>query len=119
VSWLVEFNGKELNIDPTDFTGLELSLIKQRTGLNFGAIVEGLRGLDGDAIRALFWAAERRTDPEIKFSDYDGPSLRFFVLHLDGLIKAMDELGKAMTPETDGSPSSPSDSVTPEPTMTL
>ena len=118
MTYMVEFNGHELNIDPADFTGLELSLVKQRSGLTFRSIAQGLQELDGDAIRVLFWVAERRHDPDVKFSDYEGPSLRFFMKHVDGLGEALDDLGKGASsetsPEMNGSPSSSSETDAPE-----
>jgi len=119
VTWLIEWNDRELNVDPLDLSGLELSLIKQRTTLTFRGLSAALQEVDGDAVRALFWIAERRTNPDLKFSEYEGPPIRLFLEHIDGLEKAIGDLGKAPTPETSGSPSSPSDVDTPEPTMTL
>jgi hypothetical protein len=123
VTFVVAWKGQELDIDPVDFTGLELSEVKKRTALTFKTLIEGLRECDGDAIRALFWVAMRRTDPELKFSEFDGPPLRLFLQHFEGLSVAMDEgLGKDQTTETgenDGSLSSPSNADTPEPTISL
>lgn len=123
MSYTIEWKGQQLDIDAVDFTGLELSEVKKRTGLNFKALIEGLRDLDGDAVRAIFWVAMRRTDPELKFAEFEGPPLRLFLQHFEALNAAMEEgLGKdpaSETSETDGSPSSPSDADTPDPTMTL
>lgn len=120
----VEWKGQTLDIDPMEFTGLEYSLIKQRTGLTYRTLVEGLKDNDGDAIRALFWVAMRRTDPELKFSEFEGPPLKFYLAQLDKLGAAIEETGKELnlsssTSESDGSPSSPSAAATPEPTISL
>lgn len=119
MTWLIEWNGQELNIDPLDLNGLELSLIKQRTTYTFRDLSKALQDVDGDAVRALFWIAERRINPDLAFGEYEGPPIRLFLEHLDGLTEAVGDLGKAPTPETDGSPSSPSDADIPEPTLML
>ena len=117
MTWIVEMDGKQLDVDPLDFTGLELSLIKQRTGLAFRPLLAALADLDGDAWRVLFWIADRRDNQELKFTDYAGPSMRLITANIDGLdaaLESLEDLGKAPTPETDGFGSSPSSSDIPE-----
>jgi hypothetical protein len=122
VSWIVNWDGVDYDVDPTEFSGGELKLIKERTGLTFKKLTEALGELDGEAICALFWIAKRRTQPDLKFADFDGPPLKLFLANLDGFHAAMDELGKAMgmpeTPETSGSESSPSTPDGHEPSTT-
>jgi hypothetical protein len=120
VTYLVQWKGQELDIDPVDFSGLELGEIKRRTTYSFSQLITALRECDGDAVRALFWVAMRRTDPELKFGEFDGPPIRLFLQHIDGLGAAMDEgLGKDQTtPASDGSPPSSSPDVA-EPTLML
>lgn len=118
MTWIVPWKGTDWDVDPTEFTGLELSLIKQRTSLSFSQIVEGVADLDGDSIRALFWTVERRNDPDLKFSEYDGPPVGIVIAHLTAFNVAMEEMGKALNPETDGFPDSPSSTDTPEPSTT-
>jgi len=120
MSALVPFNGLDLDIDLMELTGWELSQIKKRTGYSYQGLLDALKELDGDAIRVLFWVAELRHTPELKFDAYHGPKIAFFMQHLSNLIPAdmaaeiEGELGKAagenQTPltETAGSPSSPS-----------
>lgn len=122
MSWIVPWNGRDLDVDPCEFSGLELSLIKLRTGYTFKQLIIEVANLDADAIRALFWTVERRGDQELKFSDYAGPSMNVIVPHMVAYNEVMEELGKATgttaTPETDGSPSSPSDSDGPDASTT-
>lgn len=114
---LVPWNGAEYDIDPLEFTSLEISLIKQRAGFTFTGLVEALAEFDGDAVRVLFWIVARRDDPDLKFSEFEGPSLKTFLPHIATLTEAIgDEMGKAL-PATSGSDGSPSSSDTP-PTST-
>jgi hypothetical protein len=114
VSWIINWNGVDYDVDPSEFTGGELKLVKERTGLRYSELVQNILAFDGEAICAIFWVAARRTNPELKFSEFDGPPLRLVMANLEGLNAAMDDLGKAMgmpdeeNPETNGSDSSPS-----------
>jgi len=118
MTWIVPWKGTDWDVDPTEFTGLELSLVKQRTGLSYMQLVEGVANLDGDAVRVLFWVVERRNSPDLRFSEYDGPSLKTVIAHLPAFNEAMEEMGKALNPETGGSPGSPSSTDTPAPSTT-
>lgn len=117
MSWIVNWNGKEYDVDPLVFSGLELSEIKLRTGFTFRKlIVEGIPDMDPDAIRALFWTVDRRTDSDLKFSEYGGPPAEVWLPAMPAFTKSAtalaDGMGKAMpttpTTETTGTPSSPS-----------
>lgn len=120
MTWIVTWNGVDYDVDPSELNGLELKLIKDRSGLTYNDLLKGIFTFDGEAICAVFWAAARRTDPELKFSDFAGPPLRLVMANLEGLTAAMEDLGKAMgmpddeTPETNGSASSPSTPDGPE-----
>lgn len=94
MSWIVQWNGKEYDADPGEFSGLELKLIKERTGLGFWDLVKGIPRMDGEALRAVFWTVDRRSDPELKFSDYPGPSVRAIMPHLRAFGELVEELGK-------------------------
>lgn len=124
MSWIVPWQGKEYDVDPADFSGIELSMIKQRTGYSFKTLMSEVADLDADAMRALFWTIDRRTDPELKFGEYPGPSMATVLPHIEGFTAAMNALteGKARTATTttatSGSQSSPSDSDGPEPSTT-
>lgn len=123
MTWIVTWNGVDYDVDPTEFTGMELKLLKQRTGLTFNTLTASLLEYDGEAICGLFWVAARRADPELKYTEFEGPPLKLVMANLDGLNTALDELGKAMgmpdeIPETNGSESSPSTPDTPEPSTT-
>lgn len=127
MSWIVQWNGKDYDVDPTEFTGMELKLVKERTGLSYSGLIRGLKEQDGDAICALFWIAARRENQSLNYGDFEGPPLRLVLANLHGLLAAMEELGKLMeataatrTTGTAGIPSSPSGSldVSTEPSMT-
>lgn len=103
MSWIIEWNGTPYDVDPHEFSGRELSMVKLRTGLALRPLIQGVLDSDGDAIRVLFWVVAQRTEPELVFSDYDGPPVGLIVKNLPGLAKAMEELGKDlpdMKPET-------------------
>lgn len=122
MTWIVNWDGKEYDVDPTEFSGLELKKIKLRTGLTYKVLIEAIAQLDPDAINAVFWLVDQRDNPDLKFDDYAGPSIKVILPYLDAYNTAMDEVGKALnpgTPETDGSPSSSSDPDVAAPTMTL
>lgn len=119
MSWLVVWNDREYDVDPTEFTGLELKKIKLRTGLSYKDLVRGIADLDAEAINAVFWAVDQRDKPDLKYDEYAGPPIKVILPHLEAFNTAMEEVGKALNPGSDGSPSSPSDADTPEPTLTL
>lgn len=109
MTWIVPWNGKDYDVDPSEFTGLELSLIKLRTGLSFMDLLGAIPAMDGDAIRAAFWVVDRRENQDLAFSDYAGPSVRVVMPHLPAFGVAVEALGKGLPdepPGTDGSPSS-------------
>lgn len=122
MTWIVEWQGREYDVDPAEFSGAELKLIKERTGLTYMKLLNAVaKEQDGEAICALFWIVDRRSNQDLKFSDYDGPPLKVVLTHFDGLLAAIDEAGKAMgasekskdstetpTTQTDGGLSSPS-----------
>lgn len=122
MTWIIPWNGKDYDVDPAEFSAGELKLIKERTGLTYMKLVTAaVTDLDGEAIAAMFWIVDRRSNPDLKFSDYDGPPLKLILINLDGYNTASEELGKAMglpeTPKvnpatlttlTDGGSSSPS-----------
>lgn len=129
MTWIVNWNGREYDVDPLTFSGLELSEIKLRTSFTFRKlIIEGIPDMDPDAIRALFWTVDRRSDPDLKFSEYGGPPAEVWLPTLpsfaDSAAALADGLGKAMpttpTTETTGTPSSPSSTPPPstEPSTT-
>lgn len=119
--WLVPWNGQEHDFDPTDFTGRELSEIKRVAGFpSYMALMNAVKEGDPDAFRAIFWTVERRTNPDLRYGDYDGPSMRVIITFLpafdDGFGSDEDESGKA--PTTDGGQPSPSNADTPETSTT-
>lgn len=124
MSWIVPWNGKEYDVDPMTFDGLELSLVKQKAGFTFRDLLTAIPNMDGDAIRVLFWIVDQRDDPALLFGSYRGPTLEVVLPHLTGFVTVVERVGKAMeipatpTTETDGSPGSPSSSDTPDPSMT-
>lgn len=120
MSWIVPWQGRDYDIDPSEFSGLELKQVKLRTSLTYKQLIQAVGQLDGEAICALFWTVDRRDNPDLRFEDYGGPPIKLIVAHLDGFEAAMDDLGKAIkeTQPTSGSPGSPSSSDTPETSTT-
>lgn len=117
MSWIVPWNGKDYEVDPLTFNGLELAKIKQKVGLTYRELLSAVPQLDGDAIRVLFWVVDQRDNPGLEFGTYGGPPLKIVLMQLAGFTGSVQELGKAMdevkrirTIETTGSPSLPSSS---------
>lgn len=112
--WVVLWKGTEYRPDPTDFSGIELGLIKQRTGLTYRGLIGGIARLDDEATRAVFWIVDRRANPTLNFSDYEGPTIRVLLPSMRVFNAALEAVGKALgmdddeTSETSGSESSPS-----------
>lgn len=115
MTWIVTWKGTDYDVDPSEFDGLELTEIKKRTGLNFQQLLDGLGHLDPEAIRAVFWTVERRQSPDLKFSEYAGPSMRVIVPALPALNEAIDDLGKDLPeiPERTSSHASPTSTDAP------
>lgn len=108
----VEWLGKTYDIDPLEMSTREIDLIEQRTGLKLSDVAS--RFLDeANAGRALFWIVDRREDPTLDFSTYDGPPMRIIVeVGAEFYRAVLGVLGKAaaaLPSAEDGSPSSPSD----------
>ena len=95
-------------------------MVKERTGLRYMKLIEAaVQEQDGEAIAVLFWVVDRRTNPDLKFSDYEGPPLRVFLEAIPGFNQVVVNMGKAMgipesemttilTTPTNGGPTSPS-----------
>lgn len=125
MSWIIPWNQVDYDVDPLEFSGLELKEIKLKAGFTFKQLIAAVGDLDADAIRALFWTVARRADPALTFSDYAGPTMREFLPHLDGFEEALSAgaVGKALgitkkTSETPGSPSSPTEPDGPDDSKT-
>lgn len=116
MSWIVTWEGREYDIDPGEFNGLELSEIKKRAGFSYRQLMtEAIPDLDPDAWRVLFWTIDRRANAELTFGEYAGPPIRLLTENFAGYVPLVDALGKAIdsaipkpTSESDGSESSPS-----------
>jgi hypothetical protein len=126
VSLIVEWQGREYDVDLREFSQREMSLIEQKAGLDWQALLIGAWRMQPDALRALFWIIDRRDNKDLTFGDYDGPPLKVWLPYTADWKSIMDDLGKVIkaaagedTPETDGSASSPSDADTPLPNTTL
>lgn len=125
MSLVVEWQGREYDVDLREFSQRELSLIEQKAGLDWQGLLFGAWRMQPDPLRALFWIVDRRDDKDLTFGDYDGPPLKVWLPHLAEWRSIMDDLGKVAkaaagedTPETSGSASSLSDVDTPQPSMT-
>jgi hypothetical protein len=124
VPWPIDWNGSERDFDPTDFTVRELSEIRRVAGFNgLMELITAIQAMDPDAFRAVFWTVDRRDNGDLRFGDYDGPTMRQVINSLKSLAIMEDEEeepGKddSSTSTTDGSPSSLNGSDTPAATMT-
>ena len=114
MSLLIDWQGRQVDVDPEEFSTLELGEVKKRTGMDYPDLIQGVISGNGDAIRALFWVVDRRDDPALKFDGYAGPSMRVWkqlLAHFAGLIadlgKATDAADKVLTGNA-GSAGSPS-----------
>lgn len=110
MSLVITWQDRDYNVDPTELSTRELDLIYQRTSLTWPDLIKGGLRPDPNTVRALFWVIDQRADPNLKFSDYDGPSMRVWLPHLGEFKSIVGDLGKLMTEalETNGSGDSPS-----------
>lgn len=110
MTWKVDFNGRTLDVDPTEMTGAELKRVKLLTGLSYRELINGIGAMDGEAILAIFYIAELRSNPDLKYTEYSGPPVRVVLENIGGFESAMDAVGKAtgVTSETNGGQPSPS-----------
>jgi hypothetical protein len=115
VSLVVEWQGREYDVDPSELSQRELDLIHQKTGLGWTDLLVGGVRCNATAIRALFWVVDRRADEKITFSDFDGPPMRLWIEHLAAFKAISDDLGKQITAAIgeDGLDASPSAADTP------
>lgn len=115
MSLIINWQGRDYNVDPADLNQRELDLIHQRTGLTWGDLVTGGLRPDPNAVRALFWIVDQRTKPDLQYSAYDGPPMGLWLRHIAGYRDVVQDLGKLMTEAFggNGSAASPSDADTP------
>lgn len=124
MSLIVEWNGKAYDVDPGELSQRELDLIEQRTGQTWREVLVGALRPEPNAVRALFWVVDRRDEPDLRYSDYDGPPMKVWLPKLAEYREAVVEpLGKAITAAIPpsalgGSPSSPATADTPQPSTT-
>lgn len=107
MSWIIQWNGKDYDVDPLDFSMAELSAIHERTGLKgFHALMDAMSTQDPDAWKAAFWTVDRRQDPELKWTCYDGPTTRVILQAMHGFDpkKLMGDLAGLVDAEGKGSP---------------
>jgi hypothetical protein len=115
MSFVVDWDGRQFDIDPNEFTGLELAEIKIRTTWSYRELIRELGGMDSEAFRVLFWTVDKRDNQELKFSEYAGPPPRVYVPHYKAFIDEVTGLlGKAVpkeeTPTTETTGGQPSSS---------
>lgn len=122
MSLIVEWQGREYDVDLREFSQRELNAIQQQAApdLDWEGLLIGAWRMQPDALRALFWIVDRRDNKDLKFGDYDGPPLKVWLPHLTEWKSIMDDLGKVIqavapeeTREGSGSESSLSDVDTP------
>lgn len=125
MSFVVDWDGTKFDIDPNEFSGLELNEIKTRIGCSYTELLRQLTGLEPDAYRVLFWTVDRRTNPDLAFADYPGPPPRVylpdykrFTATIGKLLKKATAGLETPTTETTGFPSSSSTTDGSQPTTT-
>jgi hypothetical protein len=120
VSLVIPWQGKEYDIDPGNFAIAELRAVKERTGLTYPKLIDGLADMDPDAIAVLFWTVARRDDSALKYSEFAAPTINELLPYWSAVGEWGDAVGKAITGTGDeaGSPGSPSgtDSTVPSTT---
>lgn len=74
---MIEWNGRQYNPDPTYLTMGEYEAISQRCDvIGLVDMIRRAARVDHIAWKAIFWAQDRRHDPDLKWSDYEGPTMR-------------------------------------------
>lgn len=60
-----------LELDTDSITPLETRLIKRHTGMKLSHVLQGLAPgeVDGDAVAAIVWLAQRRVNPYLPYPD--------------------------------------------------
>jgi hypothetical protein len=125
---IVEWNGREYDVDIREWPQLELEEVERCTLLDWRGLVLGAVNMEPTALRALFWTVDRRDNKDLKFGGYAGPPLKVWLPHLSEWQSLREDLGKLWnavmgaeggpTPVDGGSESSPSDVDTPPPSTT-
>lgn len=70
-------DGSALRLSTDSLSAIEAADIEEvMGGIPWRVIEDRLRGQDPTAMRAVLWANRKRTEPELKFSDYDVPGWR-------------------------------------------
>ncbi|WP_225080442.1 hypothetical protein [Streptomyces sp. CoT10] len=73
----VQDDGTELRVSTDDLSAIESADIEEAVGdVPWRAIEDRLRSQDPTCMRAVLWAVRKRTEPGLKFSDYDVPGWR-------------------------------------------
>lgn len=93
---LVQWKGRDYDLDVRNLTTRELDLIQQRTALDWYDVLNGLVRVEPNAIRAIFWVHDQRDDAALSFRDYDGPPLSVVLDDLPQLRDVMQAVGKAI-----------------------
>lgn len=96
MSWIVEWNGVEYDIDPSEFTTSELKQVKILTQFRYRKLLDAVADLDPEAIHILFYTVAKRTDPNLKYSEFEGPPLKVFLAGLGGMEAMVNDLGKLL-----------------------
>lgn len=60
-------DGEKIVVDPSDIDGCEWREVKKVTGLRPKGVFEGAAEMDFEALAALVWVTQRRTDPGLDF----------------------------------------------------
>jgi hypothetical protein len=70
-------DGTVEEVSTEDLSAIESAAIEDAMdGTSWRTVEDRLRGQDPTAMRAVLWAARKRTDPTLRFSDFDVPGWR-------------------------------------------
>lgn len=112
MSLIVQWEGRDYDLDLTGYSGRDLDALEQRTGETWRWSLVGMCSLKPNAVRSPFWLTDRRENPDLKWSEYDGPPVSVVMPHVPALRGIVDAVGKAIippqVPDTGGSDDSPS-----------
>lgn len=117
---LMDWNGKSYDLDPAELSMGEYEEIAKRGGPDgFFEMLNGLKDMRPTPWKSLFWIQDRRTNPDLSFGDYAGPTFRVILDAEKTLFDVGEAPGKGETPsEADGSDPSPTSTDTPPPSST-
>lgn len=101
-------------VQPEDLTTVELRELKERTGMGLRSFMRAMEDMDGDAVVALAYFAEKRAGEKVKWSDFD--TLKPFTdVDFPDAPAGEDEDGDEPDPSPDPATAPPDVGTTPTP----